>query len=116
MSLGCRDAEHANSCAEDLEQRLLEKGTHDASLPMPGEVVNADFRDPAASAQTWGEIAAGRPVRVVQWNIERGLEFDAVLSTLKRLQADVLLIQEVDNGCDRTKGRDVGVLLLTLRG
>ena len=97
-------------CADDLEQRLLEKGTHDESLPLPGQLVNADFRDVKASANTWADIAAGRPVRVVQWNIERGIEFDAILETLKQLQADVLLIQEVDNGCDRTDGRDVGAL------
>lgn len=97
-------------CADELEQRLLEKGTHDESLPLPGQLVNADFRDANASAHAWAAIAAGRPVRVVQWNIERGLEFDAILSTLKQLQADVLLIQEIDNGCDRTDGRDVGVL------
>jgi hypothetical protein len=103
-----RDAEQAYGCAEDLEQRLLERGTHDVSLPLPGETVHADFRDPAASAQAWAEIAAGRPVRVVQWNIERGLEFNEILSTLQRLQADVLLVQEVDIGCDRTQGRDVG--------
>ena len=95
--------------AEDLERRLLEQGTHDPDLAEPGEVVNADFRDSTASAQAWKEIADGRPVRVVQWNIERGLEFEAILETLKQLQADVLLIQEVDNGCDRSEGRDVGM-------
>lgn len=103
-------------CAEDLEQRLLERGTHDESLPLPGQLVNADFRDASASAQAWACIAAGRPVRVVQWNIERGIEFDAIVSTLKQLQADVLLIQEVDNGCDRTEGRDVGTFALLKAG
>lgn len=73
--------------------------------------MNADFRDASESAKAWGDIAEGRPLRVVQWNIERGLEFDAIVATLKKLQADVLLIQEVDNGCDRTQGRDVGACL-----
>jgi hypothetical protein len=64
------------------------------------------------SAKVWSQIAAGRPLRVVQWNIERGMEFDAILSTLLKLQADVLLIQEVDNGCDRSQGRDVGAFII----
>jgi len=44
---------------------------------------------------------------VVTWNIERGMAYDAVLSVLRRLDADVILLQEVDRGCRRTEYRDV---------
>ena len=33
---------------------------------------------------------------MVSWNIERGVRFAGVLETLKKLDADVLLLQEVD--------------------
>jgi endonuclease/exonuclease/phosphatase family metal-dependent hydrolase len=50
---------------------------------------------------------AGGPLEVVTWNIERGDEYDAVLAVLQRLNADVLLLQEVDRDCRRTNYREV---------
>ncbi len=46
-------------------------------------------------------------VSVVTWNIERGQAFDEVLVVLRRLDADVILLQEVDDGCRRTGYRNV---------
>lgn len=74
--------------------------------------------EPALSA---GEIhrVAGEPrrvtappaaecaLRVVSWNIERGVAFDRVLETLTRLDADLCLLQEVDMFCRRSGGRNV---------
>jgi hypothetical protein len=99
------------AAAEDLQKRLLEQGTHDPSLPKPGTIVTADYREKHESDATWSSLAAGQPLRVVQWNIERGIEFDAILAELRQLQADVILLQEVDHGCDRSKGLDVGAPL-----
>jgi endonuclease/exonuclease/phosphatase family metal-dependent hydrolase len=48
-----------------------------------------------------------RLLKIVTWNIERGAEFDPVLRVLRTLDADILLLQEVDRGCRRTGGRDV---------
>jgi endonuclease/exonuclease/phosphatase family metal-dependent hydrolase len=50
---------------------------------------------------------AGQELSVVTWNIERGEAYDAVLGVLRRLQPDVVLLQEVDQGCRRTGYRDV---------
>ena len=44
---------------------------------------------------------------VVTWNIERGKAYDAIVRELKALDADVVLLQEVDRGCRRTGYRDV---------
>jgi endonuclease/exonuclease/phosphatase family metal-dependent hydrolase len=44
---------------------------------------------------------------VVTWNIARGHAFEAILETLRRLDADILLLQEVDRHCRRTGYRDV---------
>ena len=53
---------------------------------------------------------------VVSWNIERGVRFAGVLDTLKTLNADVLLLQEVDRHCDRSDGRDVAADLAAALG
>jgi endonuclease/exonuclease/phosphatase family metal-dependent hydrolase len=46
-------------------------------------------------------------LKIVTWNIERGAEYDLVLRELRQLDADFLLLQEVDRFCRRTGGRDV---------
>jgi endonuclease/exonuclease/phosphatase family metal-dependent hydrolase len=53
---------------------------------------------------------------VVSWNIERGVRFEGVLQTLRKLDADVLLLQEVDRFCDRSGGRDVAADLAAALG
>ncbi len=46
-------------------------------------------------------------VRVVSWNIERGLQFAAILEFLRGARADLILLQEVDLNARRTQQRDV---------
>ncbi len=46
-------------------------------------------------------------LRVVSWNIERGLRFSRVLRFLRAIRADLLLLQEVDLNARRTHYRDV---------
>jgi endonuclease/exonuclease/phosphatase family metal-dependent hydrolase len=46
-------------------------------------------------------------LKVITWNIERGQAYEAVLAMLRELDADVLLLQEVDRDCRRTDYRDV---------
>ncbi len=53
---------------------------------------------------------------VVSWNIERGVRFEGVLETLRKLDADVLLLQEVDRFCHRSGGRDVAADLAVALG
>jgi hypothetical protein len=93
--------------AEDVNERLLQRGTHDPSLPKPGELVHFDYRNPE-TAEAAAYLDIDRPLRVVQWNIERGYELDAIKSTLAALDADILILQEIDIGCDRSDNRDTG--------
>lgn len=53
--------------------------------------------------------ASDRPhaLKVVTWNIARGVEFDRILTALQGLDADVILLQEVDMFCRRSGWRDV---------
>jgi hypothetical protein len=46
-------------------------------------------------------------VRVVSWNIERGLQYSVILDFLQAAEADVILLQEVDLNVRRTLHRDV---------
>lgn len=85
------------------------------------------FTDPALRADDIHKIV-GRPaavvaaariperLHVVSWNIERGVRFAGVLNTLRKLDADVLLLQEVDRYCERSGGRDVAADLATALG
>ncbi|KAJ2351813.1 hypothetical protein IWW50_004590 [Coemansia erecta] len=71
-------------------------------VALPGEVVTYDFRDPQAAVPPNTEIP--RPLRVVQWNIERGYQLDAVLAILHELDADILCLQEIDICNERSGG------------
>src|SRR3954463_308109 len=44
---------------------------------------------------------------VVTWNIEQGQQYDSILNSLRTLDADVLLLQEVDRHVGRTGYRDI---------
>jgi len=61
---------------------------------------------PAPSARS-----AGSNIRIVQWNIERGVEFKQIVERLKQIDADVLCLQELDIGCERSKMRHVPQML-----
>jgi len=50
-------------------------------------------------------------VRIVSWNIERGLRFPWILEFLRTIRADVILLQEVDLNARRTQYRDVAIEL-----
>jgi endonuclease/exonuclease/phosphatase family metal-dependent hydrolase len=52
-------------------------------------------------------LAPERQIRIVTWNIERGIKLDAIHSLLQELDADVILLQEVDRFCSRSNDRDV---------
>ena len=43
-----------------------------------------------------------------QWNIERGYELAKVVAALQAIDADVIALQEVDIGCDRSDNQDTG--------
>jgi endonuclease/exonuclease/phosphatase family metal-dependent hydrolase len=48
-----------------------------------------------------------RDLNIVSWNIEQGVAYDRIASTLRFLDADVILLQEVDRACRRSAYRDV---------
>ena len=59
------------------------------------------------------EAADGRDHALPQWNIERGYQLAAVVAALKAIDADVVALQEVDIGCDRSGNEDTGARRLS---
>lgn len=47
-------------------------------------------------------------IRTSQWNIERGYKLAAVIDELRTCDADVIALQEVDIGCERSGCEDTG--------
>ncbi|KAJ2029980.1 hypothetical protein IW146_003168 [Coemansia sp. RSA 922] len=77
-------------------------------LALPGQLVTYDCRDSSTISDA---VEIPRPLRVVQWNIERGYRLDAVIATLRDLDADILCLQEIDIGNMRSGGGDHGLII-----
>ncbi len=43
-----------------------------------------------------------------QWNIERGYKLPEIIAELTSINADIIAIQEVDIGCERSGNADTG--------
>ena len=50
---------------------------------------------------------ASAPLTIVSWNIERGVQYERIVSTLRTLAPDIILLQEVDRHSQRSGDRDV---------
>jgi hypothetical protein len=59
-------------------------------LAPPGDIIIHDCRQ--RTYAPW-QRSLQRPVRAVQWNIERNYKADAILETLARLDADIIVLQ-----------------------
>ncbi|GAB4817239.1 hypothetical protein N2152v2_004285 [Parachlorella kessleri] len=75
------------------------------TLPLPGTVYAKDFRQPGAQDGT------NKPLKLLQWNIERGYQLPGIIEELKHIDADIISLQEVDVGCERSGSVDTGVAI-----
>ena len=48
-----------------------------------------------------------RPLKIVTWNIERGVRLEKIGTALKALEPDIVLLQEVDRFCKRSGSLDI---------
>ena len=71
---------------------------------LTSDEIHAVAGEPSRAVWT---LAPDGPIRIVTWNIERGVKFEAVRTVLQELDADVVLLQEVDRFCSRSDDRDV---------
>ena len=72
-------------------------------VPPALSVVQRDFRPPRrAGEDAAGSAALGRPLRIVQFNVERCYKLEGIIAELRRLDADAVALQEVDICCERS--------------
>lgn len=79
--------------------------------PSPGEVI---YTDQYATERK--DLPSSSSLRVMTFNIERGYKVAAIIDMLSNVQPDILLLQEVDIGCARTKGKDIGAAIAEALG
>ena len=79
------------------------------SLPKPGEVIIRDFRPSGHADHSRADSQV--PFRFLQWNIERGYKLNEVIELLKAEDADIIALQEIDIGCERSDCKDTGLLI-----
>ena len=58
----------------------------------PGQIIIYDYSPSTISMDTASSTTES-PIKCIQWNIERGYRLDAVISTLKSYQADIICLQ-----------------------
>ncbi|KAK2954068.1 hypothetical protein BLNAU_11031 [Blattamonas nauphoetae] len=69
------------------------------NLPRPFQCV--DYH-PTQSMETRQSSSKSQSLTVLSWNIERGLKLEELTQTMKELDPDILLLQEVDISCHRS--------------
>lgn len=60
------------------------------------------FYTGAHSSPSGTGTTGSKPIRCLQWNIERNYKAKEIIDTLTELDADILCIQEIDIGCHRS--------------
>lgn len=95
-------AVHGNESSGRKGQRE-DSGTR-SSGDLTGTSARANVRGWAQNdgAHATGSHGSQRPIRCLQWNIERNYKPEEILATLTQLDADILCIQEIDIGCRRS--------------
>lgn len=69
------------------------------SLPSPGDIVIHDYRPQE-------KPIVNESLKVLQWNVERNYESEAIIKSIQDLDPDVIILQEVDIFCKRSGNRD----------
>ena len=75
--------------------------------------IHAIAGEPAGAAPPPGDR---RSLTIVTWNIERGVQFQKIASTLRAKAPDMVLLQEADRYCHRSGNRDVARELAQMLG
>ena len=81
----------------------LPKGDN-LEAPEPGKIFIKDFRN----SKTKHNTTTSNHIRIITWNIERGYRTNEIIQELQKIDADIILLQEVDIGTIRTGMLDVG--------
>ena len=102
------DTNHEEPCKKDASPPRQQRQLHSHETPAPGRVLTRDYRSDATKRSAKSNTS---PVKVLTWNIERGYKLEGIIEELKRLDADIIALQEVDIGCERSGYVDCGVAM-----
>jgi hypothetical protein len=83
----------------EKKRREYEQQIKSKALPLPGEMIISNEQSPSDASRS--------TLKIVSFNIERGYFVPEIIARLKQVDADILLIQELDWGNERTKNLDV---------
>ncbi|KAF8976832.1 hypothetical protein BGZ46_007912 [Entomortierella lignicola] len=87
---------------------LSQNSVSNSPSSTPSAVSNSGVKHASSPAHITTSLSSDkadptkRPIRCLQWNIERNYKAQEILDTLKELDADILCIQEIDIGCRRS--------------
>eukprot|EP01043_Picozoa_sp_COSAG02_P037920 COSAG02_NODE_2884_length_7815_cov_95.201503_4_plen_386_part_00 len=95
-----------HSQSRKVEQEHSARPYHELALPPCGCIVRWEYR---ANPKSTKPKAARMKLRVVSWNLEFGYLLPPIIAELRRLQPDVLCIQEVDVHSDTARRVSVDV-------
>lgn len=101
-----------------LTPRLQQQHSEMDGLPhlRAGDIIVYDFRDSSASPSIPQTCDNVKGLKVVQWNIERGYKLEGIIEELRRLDADVITLQELDISCQRTHYANVPLAIAKALG
>lgn len=98
-------------------------------FPNPGDIVHIDYRNESLRLQAGSYVRSQQgnraastdrtvhgPIKLLQWNIERGYQLDLIIQELRQVDADVVSLQEVDVGCERSGCKDTGAAIAQALG
>jgi len=74
------------------------------ALPAPGALLVYDYRP--NPRETVPAPTSFRPLRVLQWNVERNYEASRIIEAIREVDPDIACIQEIDINCKRSDSRD----------
>jgi hypothetical protein len=81
------------------------------TLTPPGDIFRVDYRNEKVLKHHGDHSSAPKPLKLLQWNIERGYQLPGIIEELRKIDADVISLQEVDVLCERSGGVDTGILI-----
>ena len=90
---------------DELERQLRESPGRNIDI---GEVIEHDCRSKETRARA-SNRRRGDPVKIIQWNIERGYKLKEIIALLEKEDADIIALQEIDIGCARSGWKDTGL-------
>jgi len=90
--------------ASALALQMFQMGLGTGESQLESEEIHALVGEPARFDRF---VSSRGPLKVVSWNIAQGKRYELIRDTLRALDGDVYLLQEVDMGVRRTAHRSV---------